>query len=307
MAAGQHAPEYRIGTASWTDPTLLAAGFYPRRATTAEARLRFYAEHFTTVEVDSTYYALPAERNAMLWAERTPDGFRFNIKAFAWLTQHAAELRALPAALQALLPAAARREPRLRCPAPEALQGAFEMFRTALGPLRAADKLGCLLFQYPPWFTATSTHEAYIDFCRAQLPGDQLAIEFRHRSWFDGRTQRTLDFLAERELSLVAVDVPQAPSIAHPPFRATSAIAYVRLHGRNRRSWFQREGSAAQRFKYLYSDDELAECAMTIRSFQDVGRGTYPRTVYVIFNNCYADYGVRNALAMQHLLRASPS
>jgi uncharacterized protein YecE (DUF72 family) len=298
-------PEYRVGTASWTDPTLLAAGFYPRTAKTAEARLRFYADHFDTVEVDSTYYALPAERNALLWAQRTPESFQFNVKAFALLTQHPAETRAFPAPLKALLSAEELRQTRLSHPPERVLELAFEMFRGALAPLRTAGKLGCILFQFPPWFVANATHEAYIDFCRARLPDDQLAIEFRHTSWFNGHTARTLDFLTERSLSLVCVDAPQAASIARPPFVATADIAYVRLHGRNRRAWFQRTESAAQRFNYLYSETELRDCAAAVQGLRRIAsRATAPRLAYVIFNNCYADYGIRNARTMQGLLDA---
>jgi uncharacterized protein YecE (DUF72 family) len=301
-------PEYRVGTASWTDPTLLAAEFYPRTAKTAEARLRFYADHFNTVEVDSTYYALPAERNATLWAERTPDGFYFNIKAFALLTQHPAETRALPASLKALLPADALRQPRLSHPPERVLELSFQLFRSALVPLRAAGKLGCILFQFPPWFVASAAHEAYIDFCRAQLPDDRLAIEFRHTSWFDRRSAHTLDFLADRGLSLVCLDAPAATSIVRPPFVATADVAYVRLHGRNRRAWFQRSESAALRFNYLYADAELRDCAATVRSLRPMVSGASgPRVAYVIFNNCYADYGVRNAQTMQGLLADAAS
>jgi uncharacterized protein YecE (DUF72 family) len=296
------APDYRIGTASWTDPTLLSAGFYPSSCRSAEARLRYYAAHFTTVEVDSTYYALPAERNAVLWNQRTPESFRFNIKAFALLTQHPAETRALPAALQRMLSADQLREPRLRHPPAEAVALAFEMFRSALAPLRDAGKLGCILLQFPPWFTATQRNEAYIDFCRAQLPGDRLAVELRHTSWLDGGGDGTLEFLRRRGLTLVCVDAPAAPSIPRTPFVATSDTAYVRLHGRNRQAWFQHKGSAAERFKYLYSDAELRECATRIRQLENGGR---PRTVYVVFNNCYGDYGVRNAQTMQRLLGAA--
>lgn len=290
-------PAYRVGTASWTDPTLLRAGFYPATTKTAEARLRFYAEHFDTVEVDSTYYALPSERNATLWAQRTPDSFRFNIKAFALLTGHPAETRAFPTVLKELLPPESRREARVSHPPMEVLDLCFEMFRTALQPLRDAGKLGCILFQFPPWFTALPKNEAYIDLCGRRLPEDHLAIEFRHASWFDGRTSRTLDFLRQQHLALVCIDAPPAPSIARPPWTATAEVAYVRLHGRNRRAWFQHEGSAAQRFKYLYSDDELLACAAQVRQLRDAS------VVHVVFNNCYADYGVRNALTMQRLLR----
>ena len=297
--SGDPTPVYRVGTASWTDPTLLAADFYPPSVKTAEARLRYYADHFGTVEVDSTYYALPNERNAVLWAQRTPDEFTFNVKAFALLTQHAATTRTLPQALRALLPSTALRAPQLRQPPREVLDLSFEMFRSALSPLHSAGKLGCVLLQFPPWFTARDSNEAYIDYCRAHLPGYQLAVEFRHSSWFDHRTQQTLDFLSTRRLSLVCVDAPAAASIPHPPFTTTCEIGYVRLHGRNRQAWFRPQKSAATRFKYSYSDAELRESAAQVRQL----RGA--RTVYVIFNNCYADYGVRNAITMQRLLEAS--
>ncbi len=287
---------YRVGTASWTDPTLLQTTFYPTTARTAEARLRFYAEQFNTVEVDSTYYALPNERNAALWAERTPDDFHFNVKAFALLTQHPAETRALPREIKALLAPEALRESRLRNPPGEVVELAFTMFRSALEPLRRAAKLGCILLQFPPWFTARRSNEAYIDSCRERLPEDRLAIEFRHASWFDGYTERTLGFLAERGLSLVCCDAPPGPSIPRPPYTATSRIAYVRLHGRNRQAWFGHGQSAAERFKYSYSDDELREVARSTRQL----RGA--EVTFVIFNNCYADYGVRNAMTMRRLL-----
>jgi uncharacterized protein YecE (DUF72 family) len=296
VATAYGEPVYRVGTASWTDPTLLTAGFYPPSSKTAEARLRFYAKHFNTVEVDSTYYAVPSERNASLWAARTPADFHFNIKAFAWLTQHAAETRALPQSLKALLSHDVLRQPRVSTPPAEALALSFEMFHAALAPLRQANKLGCVLFQFPPWFTAREANEDYIRLCCTRMAGCQLAIEFRHASWFTSRTQRTLDFLAAHHLALVCVDAPQAAGIARPPYAATGPIAYVRLHGRNRQAWFRREGTAAQRFKYLYSDEELQECAGRVRELGDA------RTVYVMFNNCYADYGVRNALTMQQLL-----
>ena len=306
-ATAEMHPEYRIGTASWTDPTLLAAGYYPRTAKTAEARLRFYADHFNTVEVDSTYYALPAERNALLWAQRTPSGFQFNIKAFALLTQHAAETRALPAALKALLPRDALRQARLSHPPEPVLELSFEMFRAALAPLRSAGKLGCILFQFPPWFVANAQHAAYIDFCRTRLPDDRLAIEFRHTSWLNGRTTETLEFLAR----------PQ-------PDVGLRRCAPARPALRGRRSWRRqtsptcvctdatgsRGSSAAARPRSAsttsYSEAEIADCADAIRGLRSSAPGgPQPRVAHVIFNNCYADYGVRNARTMQGLLERS--
>ncbi len=296
--------DYRIGTASWTDPTLLATTFYPSTVETAEQRLRHYARCFDTVEVDSTYYALPSERNAALWVERTPARFRFNIKAYAMLTGHAAEVRAMPKAIKAILPPEALAEERLRQPPHAAVDLAFEMFREALDPLRAAGKLGCVLLQFPPWFTKRAENEAYVEACRQRLPDDRLAVEFRHASWLGPRAPETLAWLAARGFAFVDTDAPTAPSIPQTPFVATGPLAYVRLHGRNREAWFRRAESAAQRFKYLYSEAELRECAERIHRLNQVGEGP-ARTVFVIFNNCYADYGVRNAQTMQRLLRGA--
>lgn len=275
----------------------MKTGFYPPEARSAESRLRFYADHFDTVEVDSTYYALPNERNAALWAVRTPADFDFTIKAFALLTQHQTDTRALPPAVRELIPADALREPRFGHPSPPVLDLCFAMFRSALQPLRAAGKLGCILFQFPPWFTARASNESYIDFCRERMGDDRLAIEFRHASWFGDRLRHTVDFLTDRNLSLVCFDAPDAPSIPKPPFTATADIAYVRFHGHNRQAWFQRKTTAAERFKYLYTDGELRDGARKLREV----RGA--KTAYVVFNNCYGDYGVRNAATMKELLR----
>ncbi len=147
-------PQFLVGTASWTDPTLVKSDlFYPPAVKTAHERLRFYAENFRTVEVDSSYYALPSERNSRLWVERTPEDFVFNIKAFGWLTQHAADTTRLPNAIKEVLPSALMTERRIKDPPSEVLDLAFQMFWSALGPLRDAGKLGKLLFQFPPYFT----------------------------------------------------------------------------------------------------------------------------------------------------------
>jgi Protein of unknown function DUF72 len=119
--------EFRVGTASWTDPTLVNSElFYPPSARSAEERLRFYAEQFNTVEVDSTFYALPAERNAKLWAERTPIGFVFNIKPFALMTQHPAEISRLPKQLREMLPVEERNNRQLTRPSKEVVEMAFQ-------------------------------------------------------------------------------------------------------------------------------------------------------------------------------------
>src|SRR5512146_2210430 len=276
-------PQFLVGTASWTDPTLVKSDiFYPPALRTAEERLRFYATQFNTVEVDASYYALISERNAELWAERTPPGFVFNIKAFAMLTQHPVDTARLPAAIKSMLTTEQRAAPRLRYPPGEALAAAFGMFWSALAPLRAAGKLGHLLFQFPPYFTARAANLDYIAGLGARMPGAAIAIEFRHNSWFDGaQRDETIRFLERQGLTFVSVDTP--PGTVEPVFAVTGPEAYVRFHGRNRENWYKRDGGAAERFKYLYAEAELAPWAERLKALTDVRRAS------VIFNNCYSN------------------
>ncbi len=290
------APQFLVGTASWTDPTLVRSGeFYPATLKTAEERLRFYASQFNTVEVDASYYALVAERNAELWAERTPADFVFHIKAFAMLTQHPADTARLPAAIKSMLTAAQRAEARLRYPPREVLEAAFAMFWGALKPLRAAGKLGHLLFQFPPYFTVRTQNFDYIAGLGARMPGAAIAVEFRHNSWLAGEQRReTMRFLREHGLTFVSVDTP--PGTIESFLETTGPEAYVRFHGRNRENWYKRDGGPAERYKYLYSEAELAPWAERLKALGGVRRAN------VIFNNCYRNFGVMNAATMAQML-----
>jgi len=299
--------EFLVGTASWTDRTLIeTTDFYPASMKTADERLRFYASQFRTVEVDSSYYAIPAERNAELWHERTPPGFVFNIKAFAWLTQHHADATRLPKDIKAMLPTESRSERRLGFPPPDALDMAFQMFWSAMRPLHEADasaggSLGKILFQFPPYFICKKSNFDYIESLKERMPGASLAIEFRHPSWVatDAQRKTTLDFLRSNDLCYVSIDAPQDKAIVPSFIAATGHEAYVRFHGRSRENWFHRGGTAADRFKYLYSERELADRAEDLKKLgqQGVSRA------YVIFNNCYRNFGIMNATTMAAMLR----
>lgn len=291
--------DFMVGTASWTDPTLVKTDlFYPKSLKTAEERLRFYASNFNTVEVDSSYYTLLGENTAMAWVARTPPGFMFNIKAFALLTQHPAEVARLPVALKELLSEKEKSQQRLVRPSRQALDLAFAMFWSSIAPLREAEKLGMLLFQFPPYFVRKSANFGYIEVLRGRLPQATLAIEFRHPSWVvEGQARReTMEFLRRNELCYVSVDCPQGPSIVPSFLEATASQMYVRFHGRNRETWFKKGITAAERFKYLYAERELEEQAERLRSVDGVERA------YVIFNNCYSNFGVMNATTMAQIL-----
>ncbi len=163
------------GTCSWTDPALVSSGWYPRGRRDAELRLRHYADRFPLVEVDSTYYGMPSARNSRLWAERTPDGFRFDVKAFSLLTGHPTRPAALPADLR---PALARHGGTRRTPAdPALLDEVWHRFAAALGPLRDAGRVGAVLFQLPPWAQPGPRARAFVEECRARTRGWRVAVE----------------------------------------------------------------------------------------------------------------------------------
>ena len=291
-----------VGTCSWTDPTLIACGrFYPADVSSAEARLRFYAEHFPLVEVDSTYYAPPSERNARLWAERTPEGFVFDVKAYALLTGHGTRFDRLPTALRGLVtaPADGHKNIYLRHLPDEGVELIWRIHRQALEPLREAGKLGAVLFQFPPWFTRTTENIDYVRNLRRRLPDYRLAVEFRGGGWMEEEAVAgTLALLEHEELAYVSVDEPQGFRSSTPPVAAATAeLGYVRLHGRNRDTWDARSAVASDRFNYLYSDDELREWLPRVRELAQTARA-----VHVLFNNNYEDYGLRNARQMAALL-----
>jgi uncharacterized protein YecE (DUF72 family) len=292
------APQFLAGTASWTDPTLVKSDlFYPSTVKSAAARLDFYTAHFPTVEVDSSYYALPSEKNSRLWVERTPDDFIFNVKAFGWLTQHAADTGRLPKAIKELLPAALKGESRIQHPPREVLDLAFQMFWSAIAPLKEAGKLGHLLFQFPPYFTSKPSNLEYLAGLKERMPGAPVAVEFRHASWLadDRRRADTMKFLRDHGLTYVAVDLP--PGVGAASFlEASGPDAYVRFHGRNRENWFKRDITVAERYMYLYSERELADWAGRLKQLTGV------RRAFVIFNNCYRNFGIMNATTMSQML-----
>ena len=292
----------RVGTASWTDPTLLKeADWYPRRTMTAEERLRFYASIFPVVEVDATYYHPPTEELAALWTERTPQDFRFDIKAFALLTQHPTRPDAVWADVAEALPAehAGKKSMYLKHLPPDAVDRAWEHFAQALMPLHSAGKLGAVFFQFPQYFTNRRDNRAYLDEVAERLPEYQVAVEFRHKSWMEGDSgPKTLSQLEKLGLAYVAVDEPQGFASSVPPvLAATADLAVMRMHGHNAENWERKGITAAERFKYLYSTEELAAWAPEVRKVAEQARDTH-----VLFNNCYRDYGVRNARELGDLL-----
>ena len=296
--------ELRVGTCSWTDPTLIASGWYPEPIKDdADKRLRYYAERFPIVENDAAYYALPSQKQAQLWAERTPDGFVMNFKAFATLTTHHTDPKRLPKEIREALPKEALAKKRVYpkdFPA-DARAELFARYWVGLEPLRKAGKLGAILLQYPEWFAISRANKDEIVNARELLPDDRLAVEFRNATWMSERNRaETLSFLAQHGLTYVAVDEPQGFPSSIPPVAAVTnpELAIVRFHGRNAENWKKPGLTAAERFDYSYRKPELEEWLPKIREMAEQAR-----EMHLLMNNCYGDKAVNNAAELALLLR----
>jgi len=286
-----------IGTASWTDKSLLASGWYPQGASSAEERLRFYASHFPLVEVDSTYYFPPSEKNSELWAERTPENFTFNIKMFSLLTQHPTKREAIYKDIEV---PGDKKNVYLDDLDQRAVDEVWDRFLSALEPLQKAGKLGALLCQFPPWFTIGKKNKSYILECAKRAAPIPICVEFRNKTWMSPDNQKeTLEFLEGHDLPYVCVDMPQGFVSSLPPVTAATAdLAVIRFHGRNAADW--ESGSVQKRFKYLYSKEELEEWVPKIQKVAEEAK-----TTHVLMNNCYRSYAQDNARELAGLLASA--
>ncbi|WP_433342429.1 DUF72 domain-containing protein [Micromonospora sp. CA-111912] len=287
--------EIKVGTASWTDRTLLDSGWYPQTADTPEKRLAYYAKKFPLVEVDATYYSPPAERTARLWAERTPGGFTFNVKAFSLLTGHPTRVSAL---YKDLRPDTDKRNVYPGDLPAQSYEEVWTRFLSALDPLVEAGRLGALLFQFPPWFTIKRDNKQYLLEVARRCAPLRPVFEFRHESWFDGANRdETLGFLREHALAYVCVDMPQGHRSSVPPvLEATADLAVVRFHGHSDK-WTSKD--IHEKFGYDYSDRELRDWAPKLRKLADQASETH-----VLMNNCHRDNAQRNGQRLQSLLDA---
>ncbi|MBN9411510.1 MAG: DUF72 domain-containing protein [Burkholderiales bacterium] len=299
-----------IGTASWAAASLIRSGdFYPAEACTPESRLRYYAARFDLAEVDASYYAIPTPSQARAWAQRTPEGFVFNLKAFRLFTGHAAPPQALPADMRAALGERAR-VPWLRAhdlPG-EVIDELWRRFLDMAAPLREAGRLGALHFQFAPGVTATPAGRRHVADCVRRVrarAGHRMAVEFRHRSWFAQREaiRSTLAFEQELDVAHVVVDSPFDHVHAMPQVWAVTdpSLAVLRLHGRNPANWGPRGAASGQRFNYDYADDELAALTPDIAALM-----AQAQAVHVVFNNNHDSQGQRNARTLAALMGVGP-
>jgi uncharacterized protein YecE (DUF72 family) len=257
----------RLGTCSWADAGLLST-WYPPSVRTPEGRLAHYAQRFDVVEVDSPFYRLPAPETTARWAERTPDGFTFHVKASGELTGHR----------------------------PAEREQAVRAFREAIGPLEASGKLRGVLLQYPPWLAKSREAARGILETAALLEPLVPLVEFRHASWLaPGELSTTLELCRRNGLAFVSLDAP--PNALPRVAEATHGVAYVRFHGRNRETWFKRVATSAERFDWLYDREELAEW---VEPLERLGREA--DEVYALFNNNRDDFAPRSAQLLRGLL-----
>lgn len=281
-----------MATAGWTDPSLIASGrFYPSQAKSAEDRLRFYARHFSLVEVDATYYALPTADMARRWAQRTPDDFVFDIKAFSLLTGHAVDTTRLPLDLRQQMRESGPRVSAANVEDP-VRDACWERFLYAIEPLRDAGKLGSVLLQFPPWFDATKGNARAVEQARGRLGEIRATVEFRHGSWGEPeRFSRVIHWLREMSASYVCVDEPQGLSNSMPAHVAVAdrSLAVVRFHGRKTDTW-NKPVSVQEKYAWLYSPDELRPWVAKVQSL-----ASEAESVHVVFNNCNSNYAVLGA------------
>jgi len=296
-----------VGTASWADKSLIECGrFYPPEVKSPEGRLQYYAHTFPLVEVDSSFYAMPLERTAGLWVDRTPDGFTFDVKSFALFTHHPTPPRSLPKDVREALSEELRskRHVYYKDVPPELRQELWRRFASSLLPLDSAGKLGVVLFQFPPWFLPGRESRDYIGHLKEELPQYTSAIEFRNPLWLDDEhAPKTLAMLRDLAMPYVCVDEAQGTRASVPPIvAATASVGVVRFHGRNKEAWAKRNAGVAEKYNYDYSDEELKEWLPGLERL-----ASETNTVHALMNNCVEDKGIRDAQDLARLLREVPN
>jgi uncharacterized protein YecE (DUF72 family) len=289
-----------IGTCSWADRSVVASDFYPRGTKTEpRARLQHYAGVFPTVEVDASYHALQPVERAQQWLEWTPPSFRFNVKAFAWLTQHESDPRRLPPHIADLLPPDLRSGGPIRGPlVPEvALTAAWDHFGAFVDVFKRTGRLGYVLFQFPKGMGFTPNLFTYLDAWEPYLRTWPVAVEIRHQDWLYRRNREVfLGYLREHGYAYVIPDIVQAQYMPPPDAEVTTDWSVVRLHGRNA-ALLQRRAPTDRAYDYLYSAEELRGWAGTARQIAD-----RVSTLYMMFNNHARGQGAQNGQELRDLL-----
>jgi uncharacterized protein YecE (DUF72 family) len=290
-----------VGTSSWADPGFVEEWYPPGMP--ARDRLAWYAQRFDTVELNSSFYAIPERPTVARWAQVTPDGFTFHVKLHRLLSRHAASLESLPPEVRDQ-PKTNERGRVILSPELEA-----DMIRRtvdAVEPLEEAGKLGAFLLQLTPAF---APREHRLDELVPLIEGfapRPVAVEFRHRGWVrEERAEETFAFLSDHDAAFVAVDAPPGDHVPIMPSDldavTTDELAYIRLHGRNTEGYLSGK-SVAERFGWRYDDSELEEVAERTRAMAEQAG-----EVHVAFNNNRDDDAPTAAQRFRALLGQAPA
>lgn len=253
--------EIRLGTSGysfrdWVGP------FYPE-GTRAADMLECYAEHFDTVEINSTYYGILGPSTARSMVERTPAEFRFVLKLHSGMTHGR-----------------------------DASEDLWDQYSGMLEPFVGSGKLSGLLAQFPFAFRASDESVGYVLSLKERIGAIPLAVEMRHDSWYAGGF---LERISEAGMAPVSVDLPRLPHLPPPVPVGGKPFGYVRFHGRNAGHWW---GGGPLRYDYTYSDAQLRSWLPVIdRLGHESGR------VFVMFNNCHFGQAVKDAIRMEELFR----
>ena len=293
------AGRFVVGTSSWADPGFVE-DWYPA-GMPARERLPWYAERFRAVEVNATFYAVPAETTVARWASATPDDFSFDVKLHRLLSRHSARLDSLPADLRDEAETNERGRVRLT---PDLEAEVLDRTIAALTPLEEADKLSSLLLQLTPSFSPGRHSLDELSPLIERVAPRRVAIELRHRGWMEGeRAEETLRFLSEAGAVYVAVDAPLEEHVPiMPPIDAVTRddLAYLRAHGRNAHGYLTGK-TVAERFGWRYTDDELEEVARRTGALAEDAD-----EVRMMFNNNRSDDAPTAAQRFRQLLGQDP-
>ncbi|MEI6308069.1 MAG: DUF72 domain-containing protein [bacterium] len=268
--------EIRIGTSGWSYPKgegTWNGTFYPKGV---KGELEYYAQRFSTVEVNSAFYRPPEPGVVWGWVRRTPDSFRFAVKLWQKFTH--------PKMYQEATGESA-----------EIQAGDVELFRKAIDPLATSGKLAALLAQFPPSLRNNEGGQAILTSVMEAFRPYPLAVELRHKSWSDD--PKTAQLLGDYNAAWVRIDEPRFELSIAGRLPITAPLSYFRFHGRNAADWWR--GNVETRYKYLYSEEELKGLAERVRETAED-----PRTEreLVFFNNHFSGYAPRNASGLAELL-----
>jgi uncharacterized protein YecE (DUF72 family) len=274
------------------------SGWYPRSAAKAADRMAYYASRLPLVEMDSTYRFPPTPDVCRQWAERTPDGFTIDVRAWSLLSGQPALPTSLWPDLQDEVAPEARDRPRLYANhlSAAALDESWTRFRHALEPLVATGRIGVVLFQLPHWMKPGDTSRALLTDIRRHLPDHRVAVEVTNRRWIDDAgCEDTLSLFEDLDLSFVCIDAPEVPRVV----AATSSVAMVRFYGRpdDHAEW----GPPRPTWHYDYRYEQ-AELEGWIPAIEELASSA--DEVHLVMNNCWHDHAVTNAEEVISLLQA---